>query len=156
MAERPLLLDSWCVRVLATAVNTLRYLDAEFGTVRMMEWTLQNGAMDLPAALAAYDRVAQNLEKLDRLWIRMSELLPDGPFLGAGSDDELAYTQLGEEWAVVASSLPAIKGWKLEAEIFDYASIGQARLGYLDIGEHEQLRAFDARVSAPQVEPPRV
>lgn len=68
--------------------------------------------MDLSAALAEYDRVALNLEKLDRIWKRMEELLPDGPFLGEGSDDHAVHTQLGEQWATISRSLPAINGWR--------------------------------------------
>jgi hypothetical protein len=108
--------------------------------------------MDLSAALAAYDRVALNLEKLDRVWKRMEELLPDGPFLGAGSDDDAIYAQLGEQWTAISNSLPTIHGWKLEAEIVDYAAIGQARLEYLDNDDPEGLRAFEERVAAPRAE----
>jgi hypothetical protein len=84
--------------------------------------------MDLSAALAEYDRVALNLQKLDRVWKRMEELLPDGPFLGAGSDEDVLYTQLGEQWTTITRSLPAIHGWRLDAQIIDYAAIGRARL----------------------------
>jgi hypothetical protein len=38
------------------------------------------------------------------------ELLPDGPFIGAGSDDDVIYAQLGEQWTTIANSLPAIDG----------------------------------------------
>ena len=108
--------------------------------------------MDLSAALAAYDRVALNLDKLDRVWQRMMELLPDGPFIGTGSDDDVTYAQLGEQWTTIAGSLPAIDGWKLEAEIVGYGAIGQARLEYLEVDEPEGLRAFDAHVAAPGTE----
>lgn len=112
----------------------------------------QNGEMDLSAALATYDRVALNLDKLDRVWQRMEELLPDGPFIGIGSDDDVTYAQLGEQWTTIANSLPAIDGWKLEAEIIGYAAIGQSRLDYREIDEPEGLRAFDAHIAAPRTE----
>jgi hypothetical protein len=112
----------------------------------------QNSEMDLSAALAAYDRVALNLAKLDSVWRRMEELLPGGSFLGAGSVDDVAYAELGEQWTAIANSLPTIHGWKLEAQIADYAAIGQARLEYLDNDDPEGLRAFEARVAAPRTE----
>lgn len=107
--------------------------------------------MDLSAALAAYDRVALNLDKLDRVWQRMEELLPGGPFIGTGNDDVI-YAQLGEQWTTIANGLPAIDGWRLQAEIVEYAAIGQSRLDYLDIDEPDGLRAFDANVTAPGTE----
>jgi hypothetical protein len=79
-------------------------------------------------------------------------VLPSGPFIGTGSDDDVIYTQLGEQWTTIANSLPAIDGWKLEAEIVGYAAIGQSRLEYLEIDEPEGLRAFDAHVAAPGTE----
>ncbi|MCV7254644.1 restriction endonuclease [Mycobacterium hackensackense] len=108
--------------------------------------------MDLSAALAAYDAVALNLDKLDRVWTRMEELVPVGPFLEAGSDNDIAYTQLGEHWTEIANSLPAIHGWKLVVQIIDYAAIGQARLDYLDNDDPDGLRAFEVTVAAPRTE----
>jgi len=112
----------------------------------------QNGEMDLSAALTAYDRVALNLEKLDRVWQRMEELLPDGPFIGIGLDDDVTYAQLGEQWTTIVNSLPAIDGWKLEAEIVGYAEVGQCRVDCLEIDEPGSLWAFEAHVAAPRIE----
>lgn len=111
-----------------------------------------NGGMDLSAALAVYDRVALNLAKLDSVWKRMEELLPDGPFLGAGSDDGVTYAELGEQWTTIANSLPTIQGWKLHAQIVDYAAIGAARLEYVEIDDAEGLRALEVRIAAPRIE----
>src|SRR5688500_14529742 len=91
--------------------------------------------MDLSTALAVYDRVALNLAKLDHVWQRVEALLPERPFLSAGSEDEIAYTELGESWAKIAESLPLIDGWRPQAEIIDYAAIGQARIDFMDIDE---------------------
>jgi hypothetical protein len=67
--------------------------------------------MDLSAALATYDRVALNLDKLDRVWKRMEELLPDGPFLGAGSDDDVTYagTRVNKHQKLGSKLNPAIE-----------------------------------------------
>jgi Restriction endonuclease len=108
--------------------------------------------MDLSAALTAYDRAALNLDKLDRVWKRMEELLPEGLFIGIGSDDDVTYAHLGEQWTTIANGLPAIDGWKLEAEIVGYADVGQSRVDYVEIGEPEGLWAFDAHVAAPRTE----
>lgn len=108
--------------------------------------------MDLAAALAAYDRVALNLDKLDRVWQRMEDILPTGPFIGVGSADAVTYGQLGESWTAIAASLPAIDGWRMEAEIIGYADIGQIRIDYMDIGEPDALIQFEARVAAPRTE----
>ncbi len=108
--------------------------------------------MDLSAALATYDRVSLNLDKLDRVWQQMGELLPRGLFIGSGDPDEVTYDELGEAWKEIAASLPAIDGWRLDATVFGYAAIGQARVDYMDIGEQDGLNAFDAQVAAPGTE----
>jgi hypothetical protein len=108
--------------------------------------------MELSAALAAYDRVALNLDKLDRVWQRMQDLLPEGPFIPTGSDDEVTYTELGESWTKIAASLPSIDGWRLQAEIIGYAAIGHARLEYLEIKEPLSLHAFETQIAAPGTE----
>ncbi|WUI02888.1 restriction endonuclease [Spirillospora sp. NBC_00431] len=111
-----------------------------------------NNGADLSAALTAYDRVALNLDKLDRVWQRMQDLLPEGPFIGSGDEDEVTYDQLGEAWAKIAASLPAIDGWRLEAGVIDYAAIGQTRLEYLELGEQMGALAFENQVTAPATE----
>ncbi|MFI5959784.1 restriction endonuclease [Cryptosporangium sp. NPDC051539] len=111
--------------------------------------------MELAAALATYDRVALNLDKLDRVWQRMVQLVPGGPFLGTGSPDEVEYAALAERWAALAASLPAIRGHVLRAAVIDYAAIGQARLDYLDLGEPLSGHNFEAQVHAPGTEAAR-
>jgi hypothetical protein len=109
--------------------------------------------MDLEAALATYDRVALNLDKLDRVWTRIEALLPSGPFLSDGtSDDEITYQQLAEDWTKIAASLPPIDGWQITAEVVDYGGIGEARLDYLEIDEPQGLRAYEATISAPSAQ----
>ncbi|HEV7649138.1 MAG TPA: restriction endonuclease [Actinophytocola sp.] len=108
--------------------------------------------MDLSAALAIYDRVSLNLDKLDRVWQQMQELLPEGPFIDEGSPDQVKYEQLGETWTTLAASLPAIEGWRLEAPVLGYMEIGQVRVDYLDIGEPAGLAVFEANVAAPATE----
>jgi hypothetical protein len=111
-----------------------------------------NDGMALADVLATYDRVALNLDKLDRVWQQMVAVLPDGPFLGEGSPDEDQYQHLAETWARLRDSLPAINGWRITAEVVDFAEVGQARLDYLDIDEPEGLRAFDNSVHRPGAE----
>ncbi|MGM1061367.1 restriction endonuclease [Saccharothrix sp. Mg75] len=111
--------------------------------------------MDLSAALEVYDRVALNLDKLDRVWQRMRDLVPEGPFLAGGSDDEVLYGELAQSWKDIAASLPAIDGWRLEVEVVDYGAIGQARVDYLEIDEPLGLHAFEAQVAAPGTEAAR-
>ncbi|MEU0478684.1 hypothetical protein ABZ260_05770 [Streptosporangium sp. NPDC006013] len=111
--------------------------------------------MDLSSALTAYDRVALNLDKLDRVWQRMRALVPEGAYIDAGSDDCILYGELAESWMTIAKSLPAIGGWRLEAAIIDYTAIGQTRLDYLELGEQEGLFAFEEQVGAPATEAAR-
>ncbi|MFI9009909.1 hypothetical protein ACIGNX_22020 [Actinosynnema sp. NPDC053489] len=80
--------------------------------------------MDLSEALEVYDRVALNLDKLDRVWNRIQDLLPEGMFLVGGEDEQIRYDELARLWREIAASLPAIDGWRLEADVIDYAAIG--------------------------------
>ena len=107
--------------------------------------------MDLSDALAIYDRVALNLDKLDRVWRQMEGLLPSRGFIGVGNPDEVTYDQLGEAWKEIADNLPAIDGWRLDAEVLGYAAIGRARYNYMD-DDRDDLMAFDIRVAAPGME----
>lgn len=111
--------------------------------------------MDLSEALEVYDRVALNLDKLDRVWSRMQDLLPEGMFLAGGEDEQIRYDELARSWRDIAASLPAIDGWRLEADVIDYAAIGQARLDHREIDEPLGLHAFEMQVAAPGIEAQR-
>lgn len=111
--------------------------------------------MDLSQALEVYDRVVLNLDKLDRVWNRMEDLLPEGMFLAAGEDEQIRYDELARSWKEIAASLPAIDGWRLEADVIDYAAIGQARLDHREIDEPLGLHAFETQVAAPGIEAQR-
>jgi hypothetical protein len=111
-----------------------------------------NGEMDLSEALAAYDRVALNLDKLDRVWQRMEALVPDGAFIDGGSEYSVTYSQLAESWNSIAESLPAIDGWRLDATIVDYAAIGRTRVDFDEAGEWQHELAFKAQIFAPKTE----
>lgn len=95
--------------------------------------------MDLSAALATYDRVSLNLDKLDRLWQQMCERLRwCGPF-GDDHPDALMYAQLCESWVEIAASLPAIDGWRLSVKPLEWAVIQRHRLGSMATDEDGSL-----------------
>ena len=107
---------------------------------------------DLSDALAIYDRVALNLDKLDRVWERMQALVPDGAYLDEGSEDSVTYRHLAESWTSIAASLPAVDEWRLKATIVDYATIGQTRIDLMHVSAVEDEVAFNAAVNAPRTE----
>jgi hypothetical protein len=107
---------------------------------------------DLSDALAIYDRVALNLDKLDRVWERMQALVPDGAYLDEGSEDSVTYRHLTESWTSIAASLPAVDEWRLKATTVDYVALGQTRIDLMHVSTVEDEVAFNAAVNAPRTE----
>ncbi|PVZ61237.1 restriction endonuclease [Arthrobacter sp. H-02-3] len=87
--------------------------------------------MDLADALATFDKVAVNLEKLERVWQRAQPHVPTGPAFGTTPE----YTTLARNWDDLLAGLPPIDGWKITAGLPDTNEIGQLFLDYADIGE---------------------
>jgi hypothetical protein len=87
--------------------------------------------VELAELLAAMDRAAANLEKLEQIWARAKTFIPDGP--AAGSDAE--YDDLCRGWLDLLRGLPPIDGWTITEALPDIDEMGRAFMDYLDIGE---------------------
>lgn len=87
--------------------------------------------MDLDSALAIFDKVAVNLEKLEKIWERASIYIPNGPHLGSIPE----YTTLARNWDDLLPGLLPIEGWKITEGLPDIDALGQAFIDYADIGE---------------------
>jgi hypothetical protein len=91
----------------------------------------------LQQALQQFEAAEANLEKLEKLWEKISGHIPGGPAFGAPPEyDELCLAFRG-----ILPALPAIGGVRVEDHLYDYDAAGQMRLDALEVGE------IDAQVS---------
>lgn len=71
--------------------------------------------MNLDEALAHFDRTETNLARLDSVWQRMQELIPDGISFPGADPQALRYEELARGFADLSAGLPAIDGFLVEA-----------------------------------------
>jgi len=87
----------------------------------------------LEMALQQFEATEANLEKLEKLWEKISSHIPGGPAFGAPPEyDELCLAFRG-----ILPALPAIGGVRVEDHLYDYDTVGQMRLDALEVGEIE-------------------
>lgn len=87
--------------------------------------------MELDPLLITFDKVAVNLEKLERVWQRANPLLPSGPSMGSTPE----YQTLMRQWADLLPGLPPIDGWTITDGLPDMDEVGRMFLDYGEIGE---------------------
>lgn len=91
----------------------------------------------LAAALQKFEATEANLDKLERLWEKISALIPTGPAFGSPPE----YDELCLAFQRILPSLPAIDGVRVEDRLFSYDQAGGMRLDALEVGE------IDAEIS---------
>jgi hypothetical protein len=87
----------------------------------------------LDAALREFDAAEANLEKLDRLWVKIRKRIPSGPAFGGPPE----YDEACHAFRRILPALPAIDGFRVEDHLLDYDEVGQMRLDALEVGEIE-------------------
>jgi hypothetical protein len=87
--------------------------------------------MELDSLLTTFDKVAVNLEKLERVWERAKPYVPDGPRLGSVPE----YQSLTRAWDDLLPGLPPLDGWRITEGLPDIDALGQMFLDYGEIGE---------------------
>ena len=95
----------------------------------------------LETALQQFEAAEANLEKLERLWEKISALIPDSPAFGAPPE----YDELCMAFRGILPALPAMGGVRVKDLLYDYDNAGQMRLDALEVGE------FEAQVSTSNV-----
>ncbi|MFJ6281682.1 restriction endonuclease [Pseudarthrobacter oxydans] len=86
--------------------------------------------MELDSLLTTFDKVAVNIEKLERVWERAKPFVPEGPQFGSPPE----YQTLSRAWADFLSGLPPIDGWRITEGLPEVDSLGQMFLDYKEIG----------------------
>jgi hypothetical protein len=98
--------------------------------------------VSLEQALRAFEIAEANLSKLDRLWQRILEAMPEGISFGEDPD----YADLCRAFDDVAGELPAIGTSRLEYSLYGVDEIAQMRLD----AEEIKLEAPTARITVEE------
>ena len=86
---------------------------------------------DLDAALQQFEATEANLEKLEKLWTQIEGHIPNGPAFGNPPE----YDDLCLAFRQILPALPAIDGYRVGDQLYDYDTIGQMRFDALEVGE---------------------
>lgn len=100
----------------------------------------------LASALAQFDRVAANLDKLESIWKQLSNLTPDNVVFGL---DTPVLENLVRAFVRIAEQLPAIDGFQITAKPMSQDEIAQSRLDAWEIGEIEAKVFVERAIEEP-------
>lgn len=101
---------------------------------------------DLAAALAQFDRVAANLEKLERVRNQLQDLTPDDIVFGLDTPES---EHLGRSFTHIAEHLPPIDGFRVTAVPMSQDAIAQSRFDAWDIGDIEAKFSVERAIEEP-------
>lgn len=85
-------------------------------------------SVELNDLMAAMDRAAANLAKLEEVWRRAEPFIPTAP--ARGSDPE--YDDLRRTWDDLLTGLPKVDGWTITDGLPDIDALGQSRESGVD------------------------
>lgn len=105
----------------------------------------RNSESPINAALRQFEAAEANLEKLERLFGEIRQLIPEG--ISFGSDPK--YDDRCRAFSDVLLALPMIDGWKPENKLLDLNGIAQWRLDAREIDEISAIIAAEESVDAP-------
>lgn len=108
---------------------------------------MANPRADSPinAALRSFEAAEANLEKLERLFKELRDMVPEG--ISFGSDPK--YDELRRAYSDVLGALPTIDGWKPKDTPVDLNDLAQWRLDAREIDEISAIVATEEAVDAP-------
>lgn len=100
--------------------------------------------MDLNSALKQFEAVEANLEKLDRTWKQIRELLPEGGSVTVS--DSGKYLALQRSFDHIAKSLPKIDGFEFDLCLLDPDDIARGNIDCLELGEIDASISFSREI----------
>src|ERR1700722_15651597 len=98
----------------------------------------------LEAALQQFEATEANLEKLEKLWEKISALIPSGVAFGAPAE----YDELCQAFTGILPALPAIGGARVEGHLLEYDGIAQMRMDALEVGEMDAHMSVENEIEA--------
>lgn len=87
---------------------------------------------DLQDALAIFAKVEANLDKLDGVWNRIRDLMPDGPAYGMDAPE---WRQLRLAWTELCTGIPPIDGHTIEPHLPAPDELADAYLNAMEEGD---------------------
>jgi hypothetical protein len=96
-------------------------------------------------ALRHFEAAEANLEKLERLFSEITELIPEGISFGRNP----IYDERCRAFCDVLEALPKIDGWKPECHLYDLNDIAQSRMDARECDEIAAIVGFEEAISAP-------
>lgn len=96
---------------------------------------------DLNHALKQFEAVQANIAKLERLWDDLETMLPTGRGIGINGDP-VEYRRLARSYRHIAAQMPAIDGFRLNAEIMDPDDIMTSGIDLAEVGELQDTYTF--------------
>jgi hypothetical protein len=95
-------------------------------------------------ALEQFDLAEANLARLQKVWDKLEDLVPQGlAFFDPGAPEAVDYDELSHAFDEIAQALPPLDGYVIEGRPLGLNEIAQIRLDYQDIGEQESLLHFE-------------
>ncbi|RQW71841.1 restriction endonuclease [Halomonas sp. YLB-10] len=99
----------------------------------------------LNSALRIFEAAEANLVKLEKLWLEMESVIPNGvAFL-----EDSGYESNCMDFENLLASLPKIDGWKPEIYLLSLNEIGQSRLDAMEVGEIECQISVENQINEP-------
>jgi hypothetical protein len=97
------------------------------------------------SALRQFEATEANLEKLERLWTEIKQLIPEGLSFGTNP----MYDERVRAYREVLLALPKIEGWKPVSLPLDLDDIGRNRFDAKEVGELEAEVIVEREIEAP-------
>lgn len=106
---------------------------------------------DLDHSLRQFDRVEANLERVEQVVRELQDRIPDGVSFEGASPAGLEYQELIRQFHDLASGLPPINGFVVEAHPPDLNEIAQNRLDAIEISEPQLSLELQERIDEPAI-----
>ena len=105
--------------------------------------------MDLNDALAEFDAAETTLTRLEGVWQRLRELVPERISFVGGRPERREYEDLRRAFNDLVAGLPALGGSRISESPLPLDEIAQARLDAREIDEVELFVSVEQAVEAP-------
>ncbi len=105
--------------------------------------------VDLDEALGEFDAAETTLRRLEAVWQRLAELVPEGIAFVGDSPEGIEYEDLRRAFRELVDGLPGIDDWTISEFPWALDEIAQSRFDARDIGEVEAITSVEQGVGAP-------
>jgi len=105
--------------------------------------------MDLDKALTQFDRTEANLRQLEGVVQRLEAMIPEGITFMSGSPEGREHNELRRRFAELVGALPALGGFRVEAQPLTVDEIAQWRMDAFEAGIPESLVDLDQQIAGP-------